>query len=61
MKKENASHPVHIVLRDWSKVHKANIHINTIAEKTERIPSLSVPSAKQMEIKCTRQVYILPH
>ena len=24
MKKENASHPVQIVLRDWSKANKAN-------------------------------------
>lgn len=57
MKKANNPHPVHIVLRDWSKVRKAN----TVAEKTERIPSLSVPPTKQMEIKCTKQVYILPH
>ena len=50
---------VKIVLRDWTKARKADAHV--VAEKTERIPSLSVPSAKQMEIKCTRQVYILPH
>lgn len=55
--KTNDSHPVHIVLCDWSKVRKAN----TVAEKTERIPSLSVLSTKQTEIKCTRQVYFLPH
>lgn len=61
MTKENASHPVQIILRDWSKVRKANIHVNTVAEKTERIPSLSVLSTKQTKIKCTRQVYILPH
>lgn len=59
MKKEN-EHPVRIVLRDWTKVRKANIHINTIAEKTEHIPSLSVLPEKQ-NIKCARQVYILPH
>lgn len=59
MKKANESHPVHIVLRDWSKARKA-IHVNTVTEKTERIPSLSVlPTTK--EIKCARQVYILPH
>ncbi len=57
MKKKN-EHPVYVSLRDWSKT---SIHVNTVAEKTEQIPSLSVPSAKQMEIKCTRQVYILPH
>lgn len=55
-KKEN--HPVFIVLRDWSKARKVN---TIIAEKTERIPSLSVPSTKQTETKCTRQVYFLPH
>lgn len=49
MKKENASHPVQIVLRDWSKVRKAN----TVAEKTKRIPSLSILPTKQTEIKCT--------
>lgn len=53
MKKENTSHPVQIVLRDWSKARKANIHVNTVAEKTERIPSLSVLPTKQTEIKCT--------
>lgn len=37
MSKTNDLHPVRIVLRDWSKVHKAN----TVAEKTEHIPSLS--------------------
>lgn len=58
MKKENENeHSVHIVLRDWSKARKAN----TVAKKTEHIPSLSVPSAKQTEIKCTKQVYFLPH
>lgn len=57
-KKEN--HPVFIVLRDWSKVRKANIHIHTVAEKTEYVPSLSVLPEKQ-NIKCARQVYILPH
>lgn len=55
--KTNDSHSVHIVLRDWLKVRKAN----TITKKTERFPSLSVPSTKQTEIKSTRQVYILPH
>ena len=55
-KKEN--HPVCYVLRDWSKARKVN---TIIAEKTERIPSLSVPSTKQTETKCTRQVYFLPH
>lgn len=60
MSKTNDLHPVRIVLRDWSKVRKANIHINTVAEKTERIPSLSVLPEKQ-EIKCARQVYTLPH
>ena len=54
-------HSVYVSLRDWSKVHKANIHVNTVAEKTERIPSLSVLPTKQTEIKCARQVYILPH
>lgn len=57
-KKEN--HPVFIVLRNWTKVRKANIHINTVAEKTEYVPSLSVLPEKQ-NIKCARQVYILPH
>lgn len=56
MKKEN-EHPVHIVLRDWLKVRKAN---TIIAEKTEHVPSLSVLPEKQ-EIKCARQVYTLPH
>lgn len=56
MKKEN-EHPVHIVLRDWTKARKAN---TVMAEKTERIPSLSILPKKQ-EIKCARQVYILPH
>lgn len=51
-------HPVCYVLRDWSKARKAN---TIIAEKTERIPSLSVPSTKQTETKCARQVYFLPH
>ena len=54
---ERQKYEVRIVLRDWTKTHKAN----TVAEKTERIPSLSVPSTKQAVIKCTRQVYILPH
>lgn len=58
--KVNDSHPVYCVLRDWSKVRKANIHINTVAEKTEYVPSLSVLPEKQ-NIKCARQVYILPH
>lgn len=49
-------HPVYCVLRDWSKVRKTNI----VAEKTEHIPSLSFLPEKQ-EIKCARQVYILPH
>lgn len=62
MKKANENeHPVYCVLRDWSKVRKANIHINTVAEKTERIPSLFVLPKKQTEIKCARQVYTLPH
>lgn len=56
MKKANNPHPVYCILRDWSKVRKAN----TVTEKTEHIPSLSVLPEKQ-EIKCTRQVYILPH
>lgn len=61
MKKGNENkHPVYCVLRDWSRVRKANIHINTVAEKTEHIPSLSVLPEKQ-EIKCARQVYTLPH
>lgn len=38
MSKVNDPHPVYVILRDWTK---ANIHINTVAEKTERIPSLS--------------------
>ena len=50
MKKEN-EHPVHIVLRDWSKVRKANI---IIAQKTECIPSLSVLSEKQANVKGVR-------
>ena len=58
MKKTNENdHPVRIILRDWTKARKAN----TVAEKTERIPSLSVPSTRQIETKCTKQVYILPH
>ena len=58
MKKANENeHPVHIVLRDWTKPRKAN---TVMAEKTERIPSLSILPEKQ-EIKCARQVYILPH
>ncbi len=57
MKKANEEHPVYVSLRDWSKVRKAN----TVAEKTEHIPSLSVLPTKQTEIKCARQVYILPH
>lgn len=52
---------VKIVLRDWSKARKANIHVNTVAEKTERIPSLSVLPTKQINVKCVRQVYVLPH
>ena len=63
MKKANENeHPVYCVLRDWSKVRKANIRINTVAEKTEHVPvpSLSVLPEKQ-NIKCARQVYILPH
>lgn len=59
--KTNDPHPVRIVLRDWSKVHKASIHINTVVQKTEYVPSLSVLPTKQTEIKCARQVYILPH
>lgn len=51
-------HPVYCVLRDWSKVRKANANI--VAEKTKHIPSLSVLPEKQ-NIKCTKQVYILPH
>lgn len=59
MKKANENeHPVYCVLRDWSKVRKAN---TITAQKTERIPSLSVPPKKQTEIKCARQIYILPH
>lgn len=58
--KTNDSHPVHVILCDWSKARKA-IHVNTVAEKSERIPSLSFLPIKQMNIKCTRQVYILPH
>ncbi len=58
MKKANENeHPVYCVLRDWSK----NIHVNTVAEKTEHIPSLSVLPEKQINVKCARQVYILPH
>ena len=60
MKKDDP-HPVRIVLRDWSKTHKANVHVNTVAEKTEHIPSLSILPTKQVEVKCARQVYILPH
>ena len=56
--KANDPHPVCVVLRDWTK---ANIHINTVAEKTERIPSLSVLPTKRVNVKCARQVYILPH
>jgi hypothetical protein len=48
MKKVNEEYPIRIVLRDWSKARKAN----TVAEKTERIPSLSVLPTKQTEIKC---------
>lgn len=59
MSKANDPHPVTVILRDWSKAHKTDAHV--VAEKTERIPSLSVPSAKQTEIKCARQVYFLPH
>lgn len=51
-------HEIRVILRDWSKARKVN---TIIAEKTERIPSLSVPSTKQTETKCTRQVYFLPH
>lgn len=47
--KTNDSHSVYIVLRDWSKVRKAN----TITKKTERFPSLSVLPIKQTKIKCT--------
>ena len=54
MKKAN-DHPVRIILRDWSK----DTHV--VAEKTEHVPSLSVLPTKQIETKCTRQVYILPH
>ena len=50
---------VKIVLRDWNKVRKANTHV--VAERTERIPSLSVLPEKQANVKCTKQVYILPH
>lgn len=59
--KTNDPHPICYVLRDWSKVRKANIHVNTVAEKTKRIPSLSFLPTKQIEVKCARQVYILPH
>ena len=59
MNKEQ-KHPVRVVLRDWSKARKANIHVNIVAEKTEHISSLSVLPEKQ-DIKCTKQVYILPH
>ncbi len=58
MNKTNNPHPVRIILRDWSKAKKAN---HVVAEKTERIPSLSIPSTKQTEIKCARQVYVLLH
>lgn len=59
MKKTNENdHPIHIVLRDWTKARKTN---HVVAEKTERIPSLSVPSTKRVNVKCARQVYILPH
>lgn len=64
MKKANENdHPVYCILRDWSKVHKANIHVNTVAEKTEHVPvpSLSILPTKQVEVKCARQVYFLPH
>lgn len=61
MVKANNPHPVRIVLRDWSKV-KTNIRINnTVAEKTGCVPSLSVLPEKQVNVKCARQVYILPH
>lgn len=46
--KTNDPHPIYYVLRDWSKARKAN----TVAEKTERIPSLSILPTKQTEIKC---------
>jgi len=49
--KINDPHSVRIVLRDWSKVRKAN---TIIAEKTEHVPSLSVLPIKQTEIKCTK-------
>lgn len=49
MKKANEEHPVYVSLRDWSKVRKADAHV--VAKKTERIPSLSVPSTKQKNIK----------
>lgn len=55
---EKEKHEVRVILRDWAKARKAN---TIIAEKTERIPSLSVPSTKQTETKCARQVYFLPH
>lgn len=58
--KTNDPHPICYVLRDWSKARKA-IHVNTVAEKTERIPSLSVLPTKQIEVKYARQVYVLPH
>lgn len=34
MKKANEEHPVYCVLRDWSKVRKADAHV--VAEKTKR-------------------------
>lgn len=33
MKKANESHPVRVILRDWTKVRKAN---HVVAEKTKR-------------------------
>lgn len=55
---EKEKHEVRIILRDWSKACKVN---TIIAEKTERIPSLSVLPTKRVNVKCARQVYILPH
>lgn len=34
MKKVNEEHPVHIVLRNWLKIHKADAHV--VAEKHAR-------------------------
>ena len=60
MKKANENeHPVYVSLRDWSKVHKVDAQKKK--KKTERIPSLSILPTKQVEVKCARQVYILPH